>query len=183
MSQFPDASHAASWAGLCPGNQESAGKRFSGRTAKENRYLRRILVQSAWGASRKRNCSLASLFFRISRRHGRKKAAVAVAHRILIIAWSMLHNGVDYQERGEATADQLRPVRAARKLVSRLERIGFQVTVNRLPDKVRTAPRPAAPPGACRKCWGWGLADCIHVRPKYHKAEDRKSSSPANSTA
>jgi transposase len=174
MSQFPDAAHAASWAGLCPGNKESAGKRFSGRTNKGNRYLRRILVQSAWGASRRRNCFLASLFFRISRRHGRKKAAVAVAHRILIVAWSMLRNGQDYQERGGGSEDQLRPERTARKLVSRLERIGFEVTFTRASQPKVALPKEKAAwsrettvtPEKCRKCSQWGLADCIHVRPK-----------------
>ncbi len=190
MSQFPDAAHAASWAGLCPGNKESAGKRFSGRTSKGNRYIRRILVQSAWGAFRKRNCFLASLFFRISRRHGRKKAAVAVAHRILIIAWSMLRNGVDYQERGGGAEDQSRPERTARKLVSRLERIGFEVTVTRasqpkvVPQRKTAAPRKetTVPPGKCGKCSKWGLADCIHIRPKgLQKRQDPFPSSIADS--
>lgn len=190
MSQFPDAAHAASWAGLCPGNKESAGKRFSGRTSKGNRYIRRILVQSAWGAFRKRNCFLASLFFRISRRHGRKKAAVAVAHRILIIAWSMLRNGVDDQERGGDAGDQSRPERTARKLVSRLERIGFEVTVTRASQPKVVLPRKTAapqkettvPPGRCGKCSKWGLADCIHVRPKgLQKRQDQFPSSIADS--
>ncbi len=190
MSQFPDAAHAASWAGLCPGNKESAGKRFSGRTNKGNRYLRRILVQSAWGAFRKRNCFLASLFCRISRRHGRKKAAVAVAHRILIIAWSMLRNGVDYQERGGGTEDQSRPERTARKLVSRLERIGFEVTVTRasqpkvVPQRKTAAPQKqtTVPPGKCGKCSKWGLADCIYIRPKgLQKRQDQFPSSTADS--
>jgi transposase len=190
MSQFPDAAHAASWAGLCPGNKESAGKRFSGRTNKGNRYLRRILVQSAWGAFRKRNCFLASLFFRISRRHGRKKAAVAVAHRILIVAWSMLRNGVDYQERGGSSQDQSKPERTARKLVSRLERIGFEVTVTRASQpkvarqKETTVPqkKTTVPPGTCGKCWKWGLADCIHVRPKgLQKRQDQSPSSIVDS--
>lgn len=69
-TQFPDAAHLASWAGLCPGNAESAGKRFSGRTRKGDRYLRRILVQSAWAAAHTKNCFLAALFFRIARRRG-----------------------------------------------------------------------------------------------------------------
>ena len=190
MSQFPDAAHAASWAGLCPGNKESAGKRFSGRTNKGNRYIRRILVQSAWGASRKRNCFLASLFFRISRRHGRKKAAVAVAHRILIVAWSMLRNRQDYQERGGGSEDQSRPERTARRLVSRLERIGFEVAVRRASQPKVALPKEKAArpgeqkettvsPGKCRKCSQWGLADCIHVRPKGLQIRQER---PASST-
>ena len=199
MSQFPDAAHAASWAGLCPGNKESAGKRFSGRTSKGNRYLRRIPVQSAWGASRKRNCFLASLFFRISRRHGSRKAAVAVAHRILTVAWTMLRNGVDYQERGGGAEDQSRPERTARKLVSRLERIGFEVTLRQASqakvapgkkttvpprEKATAAPAEKAPvsPEKCSRCSKWGLADCIHVRPKnLPKRHDPIPSSTADS--
>jgi transposase len=78
MSQFPTPGHLASWAGLCPGNAESAGKRFSGRTRKGDRYVRRVLVQSAWAASRANDCFLAALFFRTAQRRGLKKAAVAV---------------------------------------------------------------------------------------------------------
>src|SRR5665213_2793722 len=91
------------------------------------------------------------LFFRIGRRHGMKKAAVAVAvaHRILIIAWSIPRHGAEYQERGGESTDSMQPERAAPKLLSRLERIGFQVTVTR-PDKARKQPRPPAPAGACR---------------------------------
>jgi transposase len=74
MTQFPDAAHLASWAGLCPGNAESAGKRFSGRARKGDRYLRRILNQSAWCASRTNRSFLQALFFRIARRRGEKKA-------------------------------------------------------------------------------------------------------------
>lgn len=182
MTQFPDASHAASWAGLCPGNAESAGKRFSGRTRKGDRYLRRILVQSAWGAARTRNCFYASLFYRIAHRRGMKKAAVAVAHRLLKIAYSIIRNGTEYQERGGDHFDRLRPEKTARKLVSRLERIGLLVTVTR-PLEKQQAPKPKrgpVPPGHCRRCWDWGLHACIHVRSK-HKTAQPDPSSPADS--
>ena len=101
MTPFPTAAHLASWAGLCPGNAESAGKRFSGRTRQGDRYVRRIPVQSAWAASRTQDCFLAALFFRLAQRRGRQKAAVAVAHRIPIVAWHILaeHSAV-YRERG-----------------------------------------------------------------------------------
>lgn len=131
MTQFPDAARAASWAGLCPGNSESAGKRFSGRTRKGDRYLRRILVQSAWAAARTRDCFLAALFRRIAQRRTLKRAAVAVAHRILVIAWSIIRNGSEYQERGGDHFDRLHPERTARKLLRRLERIGFEVAIKR----------------------------------------------------
>ncbi len=110
MSHFPTAAHAASWAGLCPGNSESAGKRFSGKTRKGDRYIRRILVQSAWATARARDCMLAAGFRRIAQRRGMKKAALATAHRILRIAYSMIRNGTEYVERGGALHfDQLRP--------------------------------------------------------------------------
>jgi len=164
MEQFPSAARAASWAGLCPGNSESAGKRFSGRTRKGDRYLRRILVQSGWAAARTRDCFLAALFNRIAHRRGFKKAVVAVAHRILVIAWSIIRNGSEYQERGGDHFDLLHPERTARKLTQRLERIGFAVSVQRRPiDPV--PPRDAVPPEVCGKCHGWRLAKCIHHTP------------------
>jgi transposase len=95
MSRFPDADHAASWAGLCPGNCESAGKRQSGRTRKGDRYLRRILIQNAWAVSHKDNCFLTALFFRVASRRGLKRAAMAVAHRVLIIAYHILRDGTE----------------------------------------------------------------------------------------
>jgi transposase len=130
MTQFPTAGHLASWAGLCPGNAESAGKRFSGRTRKGDRYVRRILVQSAWAASRTHDCFLAALFRRVAQRRGLKKAAVAVAHRIALIAWHILaEDGAEYHERGGDHFDRRNPERTARKLSRRLEAIGYKVTL------------------------------------------------------
>lgn len=137
MSRFPDAAHLASWAGLCPGNNESAGKRYSGCTRKGNRYLRRVLTQSAWSVKRKKNCFLTALFWRVSARGGCKKAALAVAHRILLIAYHILRNGAVYEELGGHHYDHLHPDRRARRLIRRLEQIGFAVTV-----------QPPAPEGA-----------------------------------
>jgi transposase len=139
MSRFPDAGHLASWAGLSPGNKESAGKRYSGATCKGNRYLRRILTQSAWSVLRKKDCYLTALFRRVSIKGGRKKAALAVAHRMLIIAWHIVQNGTVYVELGGNHYDRLHPDRSARRLIKRLEQIGFQVTVKKaIPE---SAPR------------------------------------------
>jgi transposase len=139
MSRFPDAAHLSSWAGLSPGNNESAGKRYSGSTCKGNRYLRRILTQSAWSLMRKKDCYLTALFRRVSVKGGRKKAALAVAHRMLIIAWHIIRDGTVYEELGGNHYDQLHPDRSARRLIKRLEQIGFQVTVKKaLPESAPT---------------------------------------------
>jgi transposase len=176
MAPFPDAAHAASWAGLCPGNSESAGKRFSGRTRKGDRYLRRILVQSGWAAARTRDCFLAALFNRIAHRRGFKKAVVAVAHRILTIAWSIIRNGSEYQERGGDHFDRLHPERTARKLTRRLERIGFEVTVKRALGRPRVV-KPPMPPTSCAACWQFGIVDCIHLLKRRRKTKPDSSHS------
>ena len=129
MSVFADAKHAASWAGLCPGNYQSAGKRLSNRTRKGNRWIRRALCQAAWAASRKKSSYLTALFFRQAARHGRKKAAVATAHQILMIAYHILRDGTVYRELGGNYFDTLHPERTQKRLVARLERLGFQVSV------------------------------------------------------
>jgi hypothetical protein len=145
MSRFPDAAHLSSWAGLSPGNNESAGKRYSGSTCKGNRYLRRILTQSAWSLMRKKDCYLTALFRRVSVKGGRKKAALAVAHRMLIIAWHIIQDGTVYKELGGNHYDRLHPDRSARRLIKRLEQIGFQVAVKKtLPESAPTSD-PAVP--------------------------------------
>jgi transposase len=133
MSQFPDAQHLASWAGLCPGNWESAGKQKSGRTRKGSAWLRRHLCQSAWGVSTKQNNYLSALFRRLAARRGVKRATIAVAHAILVIAYQILKNGVEYHELGADYFDRLNPVRLTRRLVKRLEGLGFQVMLEARP--------------------------------------------------
>jgi transposase len=178
MTQFPDAAHLASWAGLCPGNAESAGKRFSGRTRKGDRYLRRILTQSAWCASRTNGSFLQALFFRIVRRRGEKKATVAVAHRILTIIWKMIRDGAVYEEHGGDFFDRLNPQRTARQLTRRLERIGFQVTL--ASPLSPAAPDQIVPPEICSKCNRWRLAKCIHHSPRPKRPYTRRN--PAESS-
>jgi len=127
LSAFPDGRHLASWAALCPGNNESGGKRKQGRTRKGNRYLRRVLVQSAWAAGHSKGTFLSALFFRFAQRMGMKKAAVAVAHRILIILFRIIRHGEEYREFGGDHFDRRSPAKTARRLLQRLERLGFDI--------------------------------------------------------
>ncbi len=174
MSQFPDAAHAASWAGLCPGNAESAGKRFSGRTRKGDRYLRRILVQSAWAAARTKDCFFAALFHRIAHRHGMKKAVVAVAHRLLTVAYLLIRDGGVYAERGGDYFDRRNPARTAKKLTKRLEQIGFAVVLKRTPLSP-VAPSQVVAAEVCSKCHRWRLGQCIHDHPRPKRTYQRRN--------
>jgi transposase len=163
MTQFSDARHMASWAGLCPGNAESAGKRFSGRTRKGDRYLRRMLIQNAWGVAHMKNCALTALFFRIAARRGMKRAAMAVAHRILVLAYYIIRDGSVYQEAGGDIYDRRNPERTAKRLARRFERMGFEVSYK---PRVPLPPKgPPLPGQTCPRCNAWGIA-CIHVRPR-----------------
>lgn len=129
MEQFPTAGHLASWAGLCPGNHESAGKRQSGRTTKGDRWLRTILVQAAWAASRSKGTYLAAQYQQLARRRGRKRALVAVAHTLLGIIYRLLKDGTTYVELGPDHLDRQDPERRTQRLVKRLERLGHKVTL------------------------------------------------------
>jgi transposase len=127
MSAFSSPRHAASWAGLCPGNHESGGKRLSNRTRKGNRWLRRALCQAAWAATRKKNSYLAAFFYRKAGKHGIRKAIVATAHRLLIIAFCILRDSGEYCELGDNYFDRLHPERTRNRLVRRLQRLGLDV--------------------------------------------------------
>jgi len=130
---FATAAHQASWAGMCPGNDESAGKRRSGRTTKGNRWLKRILVQAAWAASRARGTYLQAQYRRLAKRRGRKKALVAVGHTLLVVMYHVLKRGTTYQELGPDFLDRLEPERLTRQLVQRLEKLGHKVTLEPAP--------------------------------------------------
>lgn len=99
VASFPTAGHLASWAGLCPGNDQSAGKRRSGKTTKGSRWLRALLVQVAWSASHTKGTILAATYRRWAKRMGKKKALVALGHKILTLIYRLLKDGVDYSER------------------------------------------------------------------------------------
>lgn len=129
MEQFPTASHLASWAGLCPGNHESAGKRISGKMREGNRWLRRSLCQAAWAVSRKKDCYLSSQFRRLASRRGIKRAVMAVAHTMLIITYHMLKNTRSYTELGGTYLEQINKDRLQRYFVKQLHKLGLKVTV------------------------------------------------------
>jgi transposase len=133
MTCFPTDGHAASWAGLCPGNNESAGKRKSGRTRKGDRWLRRYLIEAAWAATRKKGSYLSALYHRLVVRRGKKKAITAVAHRLLIIIYHMLKDQTSYRELGADHFQKLNAAYVQRHHVKRLESLGFKVILEPLP--------------------------------------------------
>jgi transposase len=129
MRRFPSAKHLASWAGMCPGNHESGGKRLSGRTRKGNRWLRQVLVEIAHVASKTKNTYLAAQYKRIAARRGKKRALIAVGHTVLTIVYTLLTRRQPYQDLGAAYFDQRERHRVERRLVQRLERLGYQVSM------------------------------------------------------
>lgn len=129
MSAFPTARHLASWAGMCPGSDESAGKRRNPRTNPANRYLRAALVEAAWAASHTKNTFVAAQFKRLIRRMGKKKALVAVGHTIIVIVYKILSTGQEYRDLGADYFERQNPQAAQRRLIRRLEALGLKVTV------------------------------------------------------
>jgi transposase len=129
MNQFPTAQQLASWAALCPGSHESAGKRKSGQTRDGNKWLRRSLCQAAWAVTRKKNCYLSAQFKRLAARRGVKRAVMAVAHTMLIIGYHMLKTGQSYHELGGNYLEQINKVQLQRYFLKRLQRLGLKVTV------------------------------------------------------
>lgn len=136
MQRFGSAAHLASWAGVAPGNNESGGKRRSGRTTKGNKSLRAALNQAAWAAARTKNTYLAAQYHRIAARRGKKKAIVALMHSILVMSYHMIQRKEPYRELGGNYFDQRRPEVTAQRLVKRLEKLGFQVSLEREPAVV-----------------------------------------------
>jgi len=130
MSRFPSDRHAASWVAICPGNDESAGKRRSGKTRRGNPHLRAALIESANAAARSRNTYLRAQYEQIKRRRGHKKAIVAVGHSILVAAYHILNDEVPYQDLGgDYFTRRADPERLAKRLVAQLQRLGHTVTL------------------------------------------------------
>jgi transposase len=128
MTQFPTPAHLASWAGLCPGNNESAGKHKATKTRSGNPWLTSALVEAAWSAVRTKDCYLAVRFHRIAKRRGEQRALIAIAHTILVICWHLLTEETTYTELGtNYLAGKDQPERRQRLLVAQLEKLGFNV--------------------------------------------------------
>jgi transposase len=127
MNIFPTVAHAAAWAGVCPGNNESAGKRMSQQKRRGNVHLSTALVQAAMAASRTKDTYLKSRFWKIAGRAGQKRAAVAVAHSILKATYEMLKAGVDYKDLGGDYLDRFLTRRTEQRLVHRLRSMGYDV--------------------------------------------------------
>jgi transposase len=131
MTRFPSASQLCSWGGLCPGLNESAGKRRTGKTRQANRYLRGALIQSALGATHANGTALQARYHRVKRHRGHKKAVVAVGHQILEIAYYVMRDGVTYDELGADYFERRHTDRAVRRHVRHLEALGFHVTIEK----------------------------------------------------
>jgi hypothetical protein len=133
MTRFPTDRHCASWTGLCPGQNESAGKRRSGKTRKGSPALRSALIQAAHAAARVKGTYLSAQYHRLAVRRGKKCAAVAVAHSLLTIIYHILRTGRSYAELGGNFFDERDRERIARRQVARLERLGYRVTLEAVP--------------------------------------------------
>ncbi len=129
MSRFASAAHLASWAGLCPGNNESAGKRRTGRTRFGNRWLKQMLVQCAWAAARTKCSSFHRMYQRLKARRGHKRALIAIAHAMLSTIWYLLSRNSEYREQGPVEQHRQNPRRLTQHLVQRLEQLGYVVAL------------------------------------------------------
>jgi len=130
MDRFPSAAHLASWAGVCPGNKQSGGKRLSSATTKGNVWLRRILGEVAWAAIHDRHSIFRARYYRLKPRLGAQQAVVAIMHQLLKVIYHILNTGEVYRELGADYYEVADPARTARRLTKRLERLGYTVTLS-----------------------------------------------------
>jgi transposase len=129
MSRFPTEGHLSAWAGMCPGNDESAGRRRSGKTPKGSPWLKRALVQAAWAASHTKDTYLSAFYRRLAARRGRKRALVGLGHALLVIMYHMQRTGTDYTDLGGDYFERRDKDRITSRLVRRLESLGLKVTL------------------------------------------------------
>jgi transposase len=127
MSQFPDEAHLSSWAGVCPGNNGSAGKKKSGKTQKGNSFLKGTLTEAAWAASKTKGSSYSAFYHNIVRRRGKKRALVALAHRMLIDIYYVLKTKEPYQDTGAEATNDKATKRRERSMIRSLEKAGYSV--------------------------------------------------------
>src|SRR5439155_2030769 len=144
MKVFQTASQLASWAGVCPGNNESAGRRKSGRVTRGNVHLKTALVEAAQASTRAKGTYLRDKFYRLKARRGAKRAVVAIAHKILVAAYHMLSQQVSYNDLGDLYLDKLNKQHLTRNLVRRLERIGWRVTLEQAAAEALESSGPLA---------------------------------------
>ena len=137
LSAFQDARHLASWAGLCPGNNESGGKRMSGRTRKANRYVKRAMCQAAWAASHTKNTYLSAFYRRMCVRKGAPKAVIALAHHMLVVVYNLLARGEQYVELGGDYYDRQNKPKVVARLVKRLMTLGYYVDIKLVEENSR----------------------------------------------
>jgi transposase len=142
MSVFADAKHLASWAGLCPGNRESGGKRMSGRTRKANCYVKRGMCQAAWAASHTKNTFLSAFYKRLQVRKGAPKAVMALAHHLITVIYNVLARGEEYVEMGGDYYDRRNKPKVVNRLVARLTKLGYYVDLTPVNEEVA---EPAGP--------------------------------------
>lgn len=133
MSRFPSDAHISSWAGASPGNNESAGKRRSGKVTQGNKWLKSALVEAAWAASKTKNTYLSARYRRLAARRGKKRAALAVGHTILVMAYHIIKEHRTYNELGADYFDKLNEQHLVRRLTSRISALGYEVKVEKLP--------------------------------------------------
>jgi transposase len=146
LSAFPEPKQLASWTGLCPGNRESGGKKMSGRTRKANRYIKRAMCQAAWAATHTKNTFLAAYYRRMRIRKGGSRAVIALAHHMIRIVHQVLSRNETYVEMGADYYDRQNRPRTAARLVKRLEKLGYQVSLQEVapdPEAVKTEVEPA----------------------------------------
>ena len=141
MNAFPTPKHLASWAGVCPGNDESAGKRRSGKTRKGSKWLRANLIEAATAASRTKDTYLQAQYQRLRARRGHARAITALAHSMLVATWHILTTGEVYRDPGGDYFARRDPERQTRRLVAHLEKLGHTVT---LEPATSTAPSAVA---------------------------------------
>jgi len=131
MNQFPTEENLSSWAGICPGNNETGGKRKSGKTTKGSRWLRATLGEIAWAGSRTKGTYLSAHYKKIARRRGKKRAIVAVGHTMLVMSYHMIKHRLPYNELGDDYFNKMGEEKFTNNMVKRLEKLGYKVELTK----------------------------------------------------